>query len=128
MDEPAPALVSTNTLWPASTSAFTPEGTTPTRNSWSLTSLGTPMIMVSLRRRAVPFSREAACYVGFLEPLGKFAALTRRDQSARAAACRNNPRKWTSTHYRNRSRPARLRDVHCPSLWCRQRANALQRR
>src|SRR5215813_883753 len=47
MEESAPALVSTSTLWPASTSAFTPEGTMPTRDSWSLTSLGTPIIIAN---------------------------------------------------------------------------------
>src|SRR5215831_590579 len=46
MAESAPALVSTTTLWPASTSAFTPEGTIPTRDSWSFTSLGTPINIV----------------------------------------------------------------------------------
>src|SRR6266436_7989642 len=45
MDESPPALVSTITLWPASTRTFTPEGTIPTRDSWSFTSLGTPMSM-----------------------------------------------------------------------------------
>src|SRR6516165_10355790 len=43
MEERAPALVSTRTLWPASVRALTPEGTIPTRDSWSLTSLGTPI-------------------------------------------------------------------------------------
>src|SRR5688572_6173165 len=43
MEESSPARVSTITLWPASTSVFTPEGTMPTRDSWSFTSLGTPM-------------------------------------------------------------------------------------
>src|SRR3954468_5300426 len=47
MELSAPALVSTMTWWPASTSAFTPLGTMPTRDSWSFTSLGTPMIMSS---------------------------------------------------------------------------------
>src|SRR5215472_4917943 len=46
MEESAPALVSTMTLWPASTSAFTPEGTIPTRDSWSFTSFGTPINMM----------------------------------------------------------------------------------
>src|SRR4051812_4518011 len=47
MELSAPALVSTMTWWPASTRAFTPLGTMPTRDSWSFTSLGTPMIMSS---------------------------------------------------------------------------------
>src|SRR5262249_30590612 len=52
MEERAPALDWTTTLWPASTSAFTPEGTIPTRVSWSFTSLGTPINMgcASFRR------------------------------------------------------------------------------
>src|SRR5262249_52011581 len=54
MEESAPALVSTSTLWPASTSAFTPEGTIPTRVSWSFTSFGTPINMI-LRLFAVLF-------------------------------------------------------------------------
>src|ERR1035437_1248884 len=41
----APAWVSTSTVWPASVSAFTPAGVTPTRASLSLISLGTPMII-----------------------------------------------------------------------------------
>src|ERR1039457_470934 len=42
----APAWVSTSTKCPASVSAFTPAGVTPTRASLSLISLGTPMIMI----------------------------------------------------------------------------------
>src|SRR5437868_2576608 len=42
--EPAPASVSTRTLWPASVSARTPAGVRPTRYSLSLISLGRPMI------------------------------------------------------------------------------------
>src|SRR5438477_6159331 len=54
MDDISPALACTSTLWPASTSSFTPEGTMPTRDSRSLTSLGTPMIMRMLGGIRVP--------------------------------------------------------------------------
>src|SRR5215472_4896246 len=54
MEERAPALVSTRTLWPASVRAFTPEGTIPTRDSWSLTSFGTPINICFL-----PHARDA---------------------------------------------------------------------
>src|SRR5262245_28240177 len=39
---PSPAPRSTITAWPAETSGRTPSGTIPTRNSWSLSSRGTP--------------------------------------------------------------------------------------
>src|SRR5271168_544258 len=46
--ERSPAWVSTRTVWLASTSAFTPAGVMPTRDSWSFTSLGTPIIIENL--------------------------------------------------------------------------------
>src|ERR1035437_1982785 len=42
----APAWVSTSTVCPASQSAFTPAGITPTRASLSLISLGTPIFII----------------------------------------------------------------------------------
>src|SRR5215831_18823476 len=98
MEESAPALVSTSTLCPASTSDFTPEGTMPTRDSWSLTSLGTPIIM---QISVIPHY-----------------------QSARAGAGQNNQRRWISTGYKNQWRRFHLRDVHFRWPWLRQMADA----
>src|SRR5580698_566367 len=62
MAESAPALCSTRTLCPASTSAFTPAGVTPTRLSWSFTSLGTPIIIRSLLKSfLIVSSAEDSC-------------------------------------------------------------------
>src|SRR5258708_23182294 len=68
--EPTPAPCSTSTLWPSPTSDSTPAGTSATRCSAVLISLGTPTIMRAPRRSCVTSS----CYVvalrfsGFAQP------------------------------------------------------------
>src|SRR5689334_8864888 len=69
---PAPALVSTSTLWPWWISSRTEEGTRPTRYSWVLIYLGTPISMMVSRHRKNIGARYSWAELGPTDRSGRY--------------------------------------------------------
>src|ERR1043166_8636928 len=132
---PAPALVSTSTLWPWWISSRADEGTRPTRSSWVLISLGTPISMIVSRHRRILGRANSWAELGPIDRGGRYhggagsipqrhSLSSRRHQFARwrrsrnpAAPCETAIVEWRVASLQGQS-PSPL------SLQCRGEARA----